>query len=417
MGKGKQRRYFRLSKAERVAIEQGLDKHRSCRSMARALGRSQSTIADEVRRNRTVAKGPGKGERAGSAPEDACAILLRWPHVCNGCNKRRYHCSRPWRCEYSAARAQALADRELSESRRGVDCDEGRFDWIMDRIRADAARGLSPAQIAAGRADEFKVSPSTIYRWIQAGYGGMSNADLRRKVGYKPRRKAASARPTAHGQKRSYAAYAALPDEQRARVCEMDTVLGSKQDAKCILTLYVAPCAFQFCLLLNGKTAEAVADAFDGLERMAGTALFSRLFGLVLTDNGVEFSSPERLERSVLKDAARSQIYYCDIRQSQQKGRCERNHVEVRKILPKGRGIRFDALDACDMAELMSMLNSEPRQALLGATPVSMLKAAVPGSEALLDMLGVREVPYAELDMTPGALNKARAQRGLQPIL
>lgn len=74
--KEKQRRCFRLTKAERASIERGLDRRESCRSITEALGRSPSTVADEVRRNRTVAKGLGKGERARAAPEDTCPKLL-----------------------------------------------------------------------------------------------------------------------------------------------------------------------------------------------------------------------------------------------------------------------------------------------------------------------------------------------------
>lgn len=113
-GKKQRERYRRLDRAERAAIQSGLDKGRSCRQMARDLGRSPSTVADEVARNRTVSKGPGKGERVRDAPEDACPKLLSWPRCCNGCRNLRYRsCSRRWRCEYSAARAQALADAEL----------------------------------------------------------------------------------------------------------------------------------------------------------------------------------------------------------------------------------------------------------------------------------------------------------------
>ena len=114
MSQRRQRLYRRLDRAERAAIERGLDKNRPARAMARDLGRSQSSVADEVRRNRTVTRGPGKGSRVESVPEGACARLRGWPHVCNGCNRRRYHCSMPFRCEYSAARAQLLADGELS---------------------------------------------------------------------------------------------------------------------------------------------------------------------------------------------------------------------------------------------------------------------------------------------------------------
>ena len=105
------------------------------------------------------------------------------------------------------------------------------------------------------------------------------------------------------------------------------------------------------------------------------------------------------------------------MRQSQQKAGCERNHVELRKLLPKGRGISFDALDGRDCAELMSQLNSMPRPSLMGLSPFSMLGAAMPEEAgALFDALGVREVPYGELDLTPNALNRARAERGLPPI-
>ena len=132
-------------------------------------------------------------------PEGACARLRGWPHVCNGRDKRRYRCSMPFRREYSAARAQLLADGELSAARRGVDRTEEEFESIAAKIRADLARGLSPAQIADARSSEFRAAPSTIYRWIERGYAGMSNMDLRRKVGYRPRRRAAPA-PSAPGQ-------------------------------------------------------------------------------------------------------------------------------------------------------------------------------------------------------------------------
>ena len=281
--------------------------------------------------------------------------------MCNGCNRRRYHCSRRWRCEYSAARAQALADGLLSEARRGVDCDEERFGWMMDRIHADVARGLSPAQIAQGRAGEFKVSASTIYRWVSRGYGGMCSADLRRKVGHRKRRRSPEPKPTAHGEARSYRAFSALPDEERARACEMDTVVGRTRDSRRILTLLLRPFSFQLCLLPPDAAATSAAAALDMLERAAGAGLSARLFGLLLTDNGPEFSDPAAIERSTLGEGSRCRVFYCDARQSQQKGARERNHVELRKLLPKGRGIDFDSLEGRDMAEVMSQLNSEPR--------------------------------------------------------
>jgi|GEM_PF-6478843 len=46
-GKRRQKRYRRLDRAERAAIQNGLERGWSCRRMARELGRSPSTVADE----------------------------------------------------------------------------------------------------------------------------------------------------------------------------------------------------------------------------------------------------------------------------------------------------------------------------------------------------------------------------------
>ena len=68
MGKSGAKAYRRLDKADRVAIENGLDKGKSCRRMAEELGRSPSTVADEVARNRSVSRGPEQGGAPASRP-------------------------------------------------------------------------------------------------------------------------------------------------------------------------------------------------------------------------------------------------------------------------------------------------------------------------------------------------------------
>lgn len=412
------RHYFRLTKAERVSIEQGLNKHRSARSMARDLGRAPSSITDEIKRNRTIFKGPGKGEQVHEVPLNVCPKLSCWPYVCNGCNKYHYGCNRDWRCEYNPYRAQMIAEQALVESRRGINAQEEDFEKTISIIRADLSRGLSPEQICMGRAYELKVSPSTIYRWIAKGYAGMSNLDLRRKVGYKPRRKRVEVVSTRHGDERSYQAFLELSEEERAAVTEMDTVLGCKGDSQCILTLYLRPLKLQLCLLLEDKTQRSVTSVLDMLEGVLGTKLFHQMFGTILTDNGTEFANYVGIERSCLAYTSRCQVYYCDVRQSQQKAGCERNHVELRKILPKGRGIRFDALDKRDMAVLMSHLNSQPRASLFNRSPLFMFKSTLGSkAEVLMDALGIEEISYKDLDMTINALNKERIYRGLKPLI
>lgn len=412
-----QKLYRRLDKADRVAIEHGLDKHKSCRQIARELGRSPSTIADEVARNRTVSRGANKGSRVAQVPDNACPKLIIWPHCCNGCKYRRYHCSKKWRCEYTALRAQSLADSMLHESRMGVDCTEDKFERSMGIIRHDVSRGLSPQQIAISRAAKIGVSPSTIYRWISRGYAGMSNLDLRRKCGYKPRVHTTAIKPTAHGEARSFASFMRIPEEKRACACEMDTVIGLSSDHRCLLTLYLRPFKFQLALLMPEKTSAATVAILDMLERTSPSA-FQRLIPLLLTDNGTEFFDYRGIERSIHKGKKRCKVFYCDVRQSQQKAACERNHVELRKILPKGCNISFDRLTERDCAVLMSHLNSQPRPSLGGMCAIDMLIAAL-GKVAcdFLDAFGIEKIPYEELLMSIEAVEAERRKRGEKTLI
>lgn len=92
--------------------------------------------------------------------------------------------------------------------------------------------------------------------------------------------------------------------------------------------------------------------------------------------------------------------------------------MELRKLLPKGRGVSFDDLEARDAAVAMSQLNSEPRPSLMGLSPLAMLEAADPeAAAALAGALGIEVVPYERLDLTIGAIDRDRADRGLPPLI
>lgn len=411
--------YHRLDKAERIVIEHRLKKGCSCREIARELSRSPSSISYEITTNRIISRGKNKGERAEKLPEDVCPKLLTFPHVCNGCRQWHYHCTKKFRCEYDATRAQALADEIKIASRKGVDMEESRFEYIIDIIRKDLSRGLSPSQIVMGRKSQFNVDPSTIYRWIENGYAKMTCLELRRRCKYKKRKHKVDSKPTCHGKSHSYTAFLSLSSETCAGACEMDTVEGRIHDSQCLLTLYLRPFKFQLALLLPEKTSQATVKELDKLEAIIGRKLFSDLFNPILTDNGPEFADENALERSFFsKSEKRFNIYYCDVRQSQQKGSCERNHVELRKILPKGKGINFDRLTFRDCATLMSHLNSEPRKSLGGLCAIDMLVAAK-GEKAmeLLDAYGIEKIAYRDLIMSPKVIEISRRERGEETLM
>ena len=396
------KKHCRLTKADRHAMQAALDTRGPCRPIAEGLGRSPSTAFCEAKRNRVAKRGPDKGEKAADVPEDACPKLPSWPYACNGCRLRSCHCPKRWQAGYRAARAQALADEELSASRRGTGKTREQFERIMGCVKEGLARGLSPEQIVASYG--LGVSPATICRWMEEGYAGTGSIELRREVSCRPRKKRAAPRSTSHGAERSHAAFLGLGEEERSSACEMDTAIGRVHGSKRLLTLYLRPCRFQLMPLLGGKTAEEAAGALDALEEAVGMDGSGRLFDPIPTDDGAELSDHGLMERPAGDSAARrARVFCCDARQSRQKGSCERSHVELRKALPKGAG--FDGFTRAGCALLMSHANSEPRPSLAGLSPIRMFRLAYGElAERLLDALGIEEMGPGELSLTPSLL-------------
>ena len=405
------RAYGRLTRHERDTVQRMLERRASCREIARELGRSPSTVSAEVASHRFVtAPKARRGERVDASADlsAACPRLAAWPRCCNGCGRyRAIGCKRRPHVFYEARAAQLCADSVLVSSRRGIDADEPAAAARLEAIRDCLRRGLSPEQMAARNGGPVDLSPSTIYRWVSAGYDGMTSMELRRKVGYRPRKRAAGRAATRHSAR----------EDACAAAWEMDTVEGAREDSACLLTLLHRPSRLQLALPLEEKTAGCVADALGGVRAILGADGTRRVFRAVLTDNGAEFSDEAAIAALLGEGPGETRLFYCDPRRSDQKGACERNHVEIRKLLPKGAGIRFDRLVPADLALAMSHVNSEPRGALGFATPARAFRAMLgEDAAALLDAYGVGDVPIGELDLTPGLIERARAERGDAPL-
>lgn len=234
-----------------------LDRGLSCREIAREIGRAPSTVANEVARHRFVtAPRSMYGEPAPDDLGESCPRLGSWPRCRNGCGRRRaYGCKGRTHAFYSARMARGAADAELSESRRGIDETEASVAMKLSVIRSDLACGLPPKKISALRSEELGLSRSPTRRWIEAGYGEMTNMELRRKVGYRPRKRSRPRRATSHSAGRSHDTFMALGEDRRAAAWEMDMVMGSRADSACLLTLLHRPSRFQLALPLEHARA------------------------------------------------------------------------------------------------------------------------------------------------------------------
>lgn len=212
---------------------------------------------------------------------------------------------------------------------------------------------------------------------------------LPRKVRCRPRKKKASDPVKIDG--REYSDFLQLDPELRAKTVEMDSVLGYQTNTAQILSLHFVSMAFQIYLRLVDDTQKSVVDAFDMLEVALGSPeAFEAIFGIILTDRGNEFKAFEALEQSYLvPDKTRCKIYFCDPLSPGQKGRCERNHEELRRILPKGRS-DFDALTKRDLAIAASHVNSYPRDSLYGRCPIDLAQLLLP--EGFLELIDRKSV-------------------------
>lgn len=430
------KRYRRLDLYDRKIIEEGLDKGLSYASIAQSINRSVSTISQEVIKNRTLLKHSGKLVECKNkrhctvkrlcpecihpnlicsvcksiSCENVCRTWLEHtgckktasaPWVCNGCPKKSFGCNRRGRAHYRAIVADTTCKNRRSRTRSGVNMTEERFESVIEIVRSALARKLSPYEIATLYSEKLDLSISTLYRWVEKGYGGMTNLDLERKVGFKPRKSQQSAPIAYRGNKRSYAAFLALSQEVQDSCCEMDTVMGKKTDTQCILTLYLRPAHFQLYVLLKRKTLAQVNSVFDDIESLS-RGLFKSLFSVILTDNGPEFEDPARLEKSIYpKFPSRCQIFYCDPHQSQQKGRCEKNHSELRQLLPKGK-TTMDKLTIDQIAHINTTINSTPRKSLCGLSPIEMLCVAYKEhANEFLDAFSIDYLKPDEIDLRP----------------
>ena len=230
---------------------------------------------------------------------------------------------------------------------------------------------------------------------------------LPRKVRYKPRkRRKEPGRDRVDRAGRTFDDFRALPIEDQVRVVQADSVVGFEWNAQSILTLHLVRHSFQLYLLQVGLAAELTVAAFDAIEACLGSpGAFEAIFGIVLADRGVEFDDWAGMERSCLAEGERRcRVFYCDPMRSDQKAEAERNHEELRRILPKGRS-DFDRLSAVDVAAACSHVNSYPRPSREGRCPFDLAAPELPAE--LLGDLGIVRVPPDDVMLRPALVAHA----------
>jgi len=305
------------------------------------------------------------------------------------------------RYRYSADSAQAMANRRSTESRAGVDLTEEEAEALTDAVRAGLAKGQSIHHVF--EFSDLPCSERSFYRYVENQDIPIKSIDLHKKVKYKKRKRAkAKTHDTGFFAGHEYDDFLALPEEDRASATGMDTVHGKKGDRKCILSLHRVDLHFQIYVLLPDCTMQSVVDALDRLEECCD-GHFSEFFGLILMDRGSEFDDIRGIEMSAFHGVQRCCAYFADPNRPDQKGACEKNHVELRKIVPKGTSLKN--MDVMTLSVICSHVNSSIRKGCGNASPFELASLCAP--PGLLRKLGLQLIPPFEVIAAPNILYRA----------
>lgn len=429
----------RMTLSERARIEAGIYGKLSLKEIAKSIHKSPRHVSEEIRRNRTLVRGEhpcGKDcrmatgcSRMGLCGKEGCSrkcytcreidcqtvckaydahpcpILSKPPYVCNVCLQRR-KCKID-RAYYLAQQADAMAKRRYAESRSKPQV-QGEELAALDRLVSPLIRKGQPlTHICAEHGNELPVSQRTLYNYISSGQLGVGDLDLRRKVGYRPRKKKKEESPSQQNQKcrkaRTYADFLVYMEAHPGTpYVEMDTVKGCREQGKRMLTMLFPAQNLMLIFLMRDGKADTVVEQFDWLTSALGLETFRKLFPVILTDNGSEFKHITEMEYTVDKER-RTRVYYCDPQASWQKPHLEKNHEYIRYVLPKGRS--FNPYTQEDILLLQNHINSTRRQQLGGKTPFELAD-----SEAFRELkkaLGLEAIPADEVNLTPRLLKKA----------
>lgn len=214
-----------------------------------------------------------------------------------------------------------------------------------------------------GQENEFKVRicAKTVYNYIDKGiFLNLTNKNL--PVKGKKRRTYKKIQVQKRLEKGT--SIEERPEEIGKRVefghWEMDSVVGRRgKSKKTLLTLTERKTRREYVFLQRDKSAAAVVDALDLLERRWGKELFRRVFKTITVDNGTEFSDCSGIEKSVY-GGLRTKVYYCHPYSSWERGTNENTNRMVRRQAPKGTS--FDNMTVEEVQRIEDWVNHYPRR-------------------------------------------------------
>jgi transposase, IS30 family len=322
-----------LSLSERLEIQTYKRLDKSNRFIAKVLGRSHSTINDEIKRGSAVQKKLVNGK------------------------------SFIWEAYY-AETGQVVYEkhREACKPHYKLLKVERFIQYAKQKIQVEK---WSP-DIVVGRAIELgnyepheRVCAKTLYAYIDAGLMELNNMDLWLKLQRNTKPKRDRERKRILGQSIDQ-----RPLEINDRLSfghwEIDTVVGKKTKGEpVVLTLTERLTRYQIILKIAGKNEAAVKETMERLS--IGNPHFPKLFKSITADNGSEFASLSEALQGL------SDVYFAHPYSSWERGTNEKHNGILRRFIPKGKSLKDYSNN--QIKQITHWMNHLPRKILQYQTP------------------------------------------------
>lgn len=386
----------RLTIEDRILIEQLLKLNYKLKDIANAIDSYSSTISREI-----------KNRRVSNNSLIICNKTNKYPFIC-------YNCPKKVSCKmkkyfYNYKEAQKNYDNKLKYSRIGIDMsiDEVEYwnDYFKDKLKD---KNQPILHIFKNIENEFPKSIQSFYKYVHKGYFPSINDEmLARSFSYKPRNKKEQIKTISKdniikkGRKLTdFDEY--IKNNPDANIVEMDTVVGKFEDKKCIMTLYFRKSKLMLMFIIKKYKPSEVSKVFETLRNKLGNDLYKKMFEVILTDNGWEFSKPEDIEFNPNTGEKLINVFYTESYSAWQKGGIERNHEFIRYIIPKG--ITFDNLTKKNIIDMMNNINNVQRKSLNYQTPY--LNFQKEYGEDIVKLFHLIPIQNDEINLSYKLLNK-----------
>lgn len=402
-----------LSLEDRIKIEEGIIKGLRKFQIAESINKSPSTIAKEIKRNRKLKPSNSFNNthnncihfkdckvcsyKCSNYEEHPCFRRDRFVGACNNCpNLSKCKLDKYF---YKAKTAHGNYLYTLKDSREGVNLTTSELFNIAHTIKPLIEQGQSLYTILENH-KELNICPKTLYTYIEMGLfndWGINNLSLKRKVKRKIRNKKLKKRsePVDYTGRKYEDYITFIKENPNIPTTEMDTVYNS-QSGPFIQTFIFENTGLMIGRIHSLKNSQSMASSIDYFQEILGDD-FKKIFSLLLTDRGTEFSKPQLFEINIETGELRSNIFYCDPQTPSQKPHVENNHNFVREILPNG--INWHNLTQEKVDLMFSHINSVPRQSLGGKTPYEVFSFFY--GETILKKLNIQKIEKDKVTLQP----------------